>query len=75
MLERLLTSVKVEFRCQHHAWLVQKWCPNYERSQRPCTPNVVNPPQFWGHKMCSKCQPPGQLAEAVRRHYGYSVIR
>ncbi|KAG7429952.1 hypothetical protein IWW34DRAFT_329558 [Fusarium oxysporum f. sp. albedinis] len=63
----------VEFRCQHHAWIVRKWCPKYERSQRPCTPNIVDPPEFWGHKMCSKCQPPGQLAEAVRRHY--SVTR
>ncbi|RMJ14464.1 hypothetical protein CDV36_005863 [Fusarium kuroshium] len=37
----------VEFRCRHHAWVVRKWCRNYERNQKPCTPNVVDPPEFW----------------------------
>ncbi|KAJ4194353.1 hypothetical protein NW755_003109 [Fusarium falciforme] len=44
----------VEFRCRHHAWVVRKWCRNYERNEKPCTPNVVDPPEFWYalHHIC-----------------------
>lgn len=59
----------VEFQCGHHAWLVRKWCHLYEKRQRPCSPSVVDPPEFWNHRMCSKCKPPGLLTMLVRQRF------
>ncbi|KAI0099149.1 hypothetical protein GGR51DRAFT_536375 [Nemania sp. FL0031] len=33
---------QVEYNCQHFRFVVLRWCPKYERTYKPCPPNVTH---------------------------------
>ncbi|KAI1358804.1 hypothetical protein F5Y08DRAFT_345333 [Xylaria arbuscula] len=33
---------QVEYNCQHFRFVVLRWCPRYERTYKPCAPNVTH---------------------------------
>ncbi|KAI1492240.1 hypothetical protein F5X96DRAFT_409896 [Biscogniauxia mediterranea] len=33
---------QIEYCCQHFRFIVQKWCSIYERTNKPCHPNVTH---------------------------------
>ncbi|KAI0515161.1 hypothetical protein F5B22DRAFT_204966 [Xylaria bambusicola] len=33
---------EVEYNCQHFRFVVLRWCPRYERTYKPCPPNVTH---------------------------------
>ncbi|KAI0484560.1 hypothetical protein GGR56DRAFT_614376 [Xylariaceae sp. FL0804] len=33
---------QIEYCCQHFRFLVQSWCSKYERTNKPCAPNVTH---------------------------------
>ncbi|KAI0966085.1 hypothetical protein F4678DRAFT_306401 [Xylaria arbuscula] len=33
---------QVEYNCQHFRFVVLRWCPKYERTYKPCAPNVTH---------------------------------
>ncbi|KAI8625063.1 hypothetical protein F5Y19DRAFT_276023 [Xylariaceae sp. FL1651] len=33
---------QVEYNCQHFRFVVLRWCSRYERTYKPCAPNVTH---------------------------------
>ncbi|KAI1733923.1 hypothetical protein F4680DRAFT_368415 [Xylaria scruposa] len=39
---RMCDYTQIEYNCQHFRFVVLRWCPKYERTYKPCAPNVTH---------------------------------
>ncbi|KAI0550168.1 hypothetical protein F4679DRAFT_573154 [Xylaria curta] len=47
---------QIEYNCQHFRFVVSRWCPKYERTYKPCAPNVTRL-EVRNDELCSNCRP------------------
>ncbi|KAI1343670.1 hypothetical protein F5Y15DRAFT_172949 [Xylariaceae sp. FL0016] len=47
---------QIEYCCQHFRFVVLSWCKRYERTNKPCVPNVTHL-EIRHDEMCSDCRP------------------
>ncbi|GAP92272.1 hypothetical protein SAMD00023353_7600170 [Rosellinia necatrix] len=62
---------QVEYNCQHFRFVVLRWCPKYERTYKPCPPNVTHL-EVRNNELCSDCRPQSlpPWEHMIRRNHG-----
>ncbi|KAI1823940.1 hypothetical protein F4861DRAFT_297520 [Xylaria intraflava] len=53
---KMCDYTQVEYNCQHFRFVVLRWCPKYERTYKPCAPNVTRV-ELRHDEQCSDCRP------------------